>query len=146
MSLPLPLPLPVPVPVPRDIITELTIKQLQALQSALQGNQVLIIKFGAEWCGPCKRIAPAYQAFSQTCSANIICADIDVDDSIELYLSLKRAKMVSSIPVFLAFFGGVKRDMWYIPDDSVIGADPLAVDKFFQRCTAFTAANYTYFT
>lgn len=138
--------LPVTVPVPLPVITELNIKQLQALQTTLQGNQVLIIKFGAEWCGPCKRIAPAYQAFIQACPANIICADIDVDDSIELYLSLKRAKMVSSIPVFLAFFGGVKRDMWYIPDDSVIGADPLAVDKFFQRCTAFTAANYTYFT
>jgi hypothetical protein len=36
--------------------------------------------------------------------------------------------------VFFAFFGGVKRDMWFIPDHSIVGADPVAVAHFFNRC------------
>jgi thiol-disulfide isomerase/thioredoxin len=130
------------------IITELNVAQLQALQAALHPNAVLILKFGADWCGPCKAISPAYQAFIQHCPANILCADIDVDESLDLYMALKKVKMVSGIPVFLAFFGGVKRESWFIPDDSIIGANPVEVNDFFKRCLAKAGgeAAYTYFT
>jgi len=132
------------------IITELNVAQLQTLQAALPPNAVLILKFGAEWCGPCKAIAPAYQAFIKHCPANILCADIDVDESLDLYMALKKVKMVNGIPVFLAFFGGVKRESWFIPDDSIIGANPAAVNDFFKRCLAKAGAGgeaaYTYFT
>ena len=117
----------------KQVITELTVAQLQALQASLK-TQVLILKFSADWCGPCKKIAPAYQEFITQCPPNILCADIDVDDNLDLYMALKKQKMVVGIPVFLAFFGGVKRDMWFIPDDSVVGADSVEVAKFFNRC------------
>ena len=117
----------------KQIITELNVAQLQTLQAAL-GNKVLLLKFGADWCGPCKKIAPAYQEFIKMAPANILFGDIDVDDNLDLYMALKKQKMVSGIPVFLAFFGGVKRDLWFIPDDSVVGADSAAVAQFFNRC------------
>jgi len=120
-------------PQKKVLITELNIKQLQTLQGALKAG-VLIIKFGADWCGPCKLIAPAFHDFTSKCPANIICADIDVDENMDLYLALKKQKMVQGIPVFLAFFGDVKRDAWFIPDDSVIGADKTQVTDFFKRC------------
>ena len=66
------------------IITELSVAELQKLQKDM-GNKVLIIKFGAEWCGPCKRIAPTYHAFIKSQPENIIFADINVDDNIDLY-------------------------------------------------------------
>ncbi len=106
---------------------------LQRTQAQME-NQVLIIKFGADWCGPCKRISPAYYEFIRLSPANILFADIDVDDNINLYGALKKAKMVNSIPVFLAFYSDTKRDQWYIPDDSIIGADPTQVGLFFNRC------------
>ena len=136
----------------KQIITELNVAQLQGLQSSAK-NQVLILKFGAEWCGPCKKIAPAYQEFIRTCPNNIICADIDVDNNLDLYMALKKQKMVTGIPVFLAFFGGVKRDLWFIPDDSIIGADSQAVLNFFNRCvkkanelSPSASAGYTYYS
>ena len=65
-------------PQKKQIITELNVKQLQTLQAALK-SEVLIIKFGAEWCGPCKLIAPAFHDFIKRGPTNIICADINID-------------------------------------------------------------------
>ena len=131
----------------RQIITELSVEDLNKLQTATC-NKVLIIKFGAEWCGPCKKIAPIYKNFINMSSENIIFADIDVDENLDLYMALKKYKMIQGIPVFLAFDISTKRDKWYIPDDSVIGADENDVNQFFQRCQAkansFTP--YTYFS
>jgi thiol-disulfide isomerase/thioredoxin len=133
----------------KAVITELNVAQLRSIQAMLK-NQVMVIKFGAEWCGPCKTIAPAYQEFVLNCPINIVCADIDVDENLDLYASLKKQKMVKGIPVFLAFWGGVKRDAWYIPDDSVVGADPAAVNDFFLRCARkaqeLTTEGYSYYT
>ena len=99
------------------------------------GNKVLIIKFGAEWCGPCKRIAPVFHAFIKSQPENIIFADIDVDENIDIYMALKRNKMINAVPVFLAYYGdNKKREKWFIPDDSLIGADETQVKQFFQRC------------
>jgi thiol-disulfide isomerase/thioredoxin len=135
-------------PAKKQVITQLTVAQLQALQASMK-SQVLILKFGADWCGPCKKIAPAYQEFIAHCPANILCADIDVDENLDLYMALKKQKMVAGIPVFLAYFGGVKRDLWYIPDDSIVGADTVEVAKFFNRCLKKAeelAPAYTYFS
>jgi len=123
-----------------SIITELEIADLQNLQKTM-GQKVLIIKFGAEWCGPCKKIAPLFYQFVNNSPDNILFADIDVDDSMNLFMALKRYKMASGIPVFLAFFGDTKRvdDKWYIPDDSVIGADEKQVGEFFSRCATKAA-------
>ena len=117
----------------RQIITELNVESLISLQTSM-GNGILIIKFGADWCGPCKKIAPLYKEFINVSAENILFADIDVDENLDLYMALKKHKMVQSIPVFLAFYADTDRDKWYIPDDSVIGADEKAVNDFFQRC------------
>jgi thiol-disulfide isomerase/thioredoxin len=133
------------------IITELSVAELQKLQKDM-GNKVLIIKFGAEWCGPCKRIAPTYHAFIKSQPENIIFADINVDDNIDLYMALKRNKMITGIPVFFAYYGDTKkREKWFIPDDSLIGADEAQVATFFQRCKAKAANDsskegYSYFS
>jgi len=131
----------------RQIITELNVEKLIALQTSM-GNGLLIIKFGADWCGPCKKIAPTYKKFINVSTENILFADIDVDENLDLYMALKKHKMVQGIPVFLAFYGNTDRDKWYIPDDSVIGADEKAVNDFFQRCQkkATSFIPYTYYT
>ena len=137
-----------------QIISALDVVQLHRLQADMT-TQILIIKFGADWCGPCKKIAPAFQAFIQTAPANIIFADIDVDECLDLYMALKKNKMVSGIPAFFAYYGQSQRDKWFIPDDSIVGADEKQVAQFFERCRSkalelSTSSNglqgYTYFT
>lgn len=92
---------------------------------------LIIVKLGASWCGPCKQIAHIVEAFFASSPANVICADIDVDDSIDLYAFLKQKKMVNGIPVMLMYRKG---NVSFAPNDSVTGADPGALDAFFKRC------------
>lgn len=112
------------------IITEFENKEQFFL--ALKYNPgVIIIKFGAEWCGPCARIHDlVYKNFSQL-PEEALCADIDIDDNYELYAFLKSRRMLDGIPAILAYKKGNES---YIPDDIVIGADNYQVSEFFKRC------------
>ena len=102
----------------KSIITSLTPEELFTLQRSFN-NRVIVVKFGAEWCGPCKKIKPLWNEWISIVPSNIIIVDIDIDESIDLYVQLKAKKMVKGVPTILAFAGDVKRDQWYIPDDSV---------------------------
>lgn len=97
----------------------------------LQNNPGLVIlKLGATWCGPCKRIKPVLDGFFASSPDNVICCDIDVDECSDLYTYFKSKKMVNGIPAILLFKKG---NTSYIPDDSVTGADAVELDKFFRR-------------
>jgi thioredoxin 1 len=112
----------------------LTPIELQYLQRQLRYDQVMIIKFGADWCAPCKVIKPVCEEWKKTMPTNIGWVDIDIDESIELYASFKTKRMISGVPTLFAFRGDTKRDQWYIPDDSVSGGNCKAVTDFLNRC------------
>jgi thiol-disulfide isomerase/thioredoxin len=98
---------------------------------------LVIMKLGAEWCGPCKKIEHIVQAFFGSAPKNVLCADIDIDDSFDLYAYLKKQKMVNGIPTILLYKKG---NHTFIPDDSVSGSDPVELDAFFKRCGNHLAA------
>jgi len=97
---------------------------------------LILIKLGATWCGPCKRIKPVVDAFFASSPDNVLCCEIDVDESGDFYAFLKSKKMVNGIPVILCYQAG---NTGYIPDDAVTGADPNALDAFFKRTSARSA-------
>ena len=92
---------------------------------------LVVVKLGATWCGPCKKIAPIVEAFFASSPKNVICADIDVDESVDLYAFLKSKKMVNGIPVMLCYKKG---NVSFAPDDAVTGSEPAALNAFFMRC------------
>ena len=65
-------------------------------------------------------------------------SNINIDNDSELFIALKSKKMIKSIPTLLFYNNKVKRDSWYIPDDSVIGGDINQVYAFFDRCNMTT--------
>jgi len=117
----------------KEIYEELTLNTFKELQNNLN-NKILIIKFGATWCKPCKSIKTTSERWFGEMPNNVICVDIDIDECLDLYMALKTKKMVKGIPAILAYYGDIKRDQWYIPDDSVSGGDIENVNKFFERC------------
>jgi thiol-disulfide isomerase/thioredoxin len=114
----------------KEIISE--IANRDAFFTLLQHNPGLIIlKLSSSWCGPCKLIEKPVHAFFATSPPEVICGDIDVDQSFDFYSFLKSKKMVNGIPVLLCFKKG---NATYIPDDMVTGADPQQLHLFFTRC------------
>jgi len=92
---------------------------------------LIIVKLGAKWCGPCKRIAHIVDAFFASSPESVICADIDIDESFDLYSFLKKKQMVNGVPAILCYKRG---NTHFAPDDMVTGASPNDLDAFFKRC------------
>jgi len=106
--------------------------KLSDFQNIISKNEgVVIFKFGAEWCAPCKKIEPVYKNFAQTAPTNLNCFKVDVDESFELYAQMKRLKMVKGLPTILAYYKG---NLSYVADDSVVGSNLEELNKLFERC------------
>jgi len=116
------------------IITELSVKDLTDLQKTMD-RQLLIIKFSASWCKPCKTIKPTWDYWIQNNKqSNIIYCELDIDETMDLYMALKKFKMVNGVPTLLMFQSNLKRDHWFIPDDSFVGGDVDGFKLFLNRC------------
>jgi thiol-disulfide isomerase/thioredoxin len=114
----------------KTIITE--IHNRQAFMELLTNNPgIIVLKLGAEWCGPCKKIKEAVHGFFALSPPEVVCGDIDVDISFDFYSFLKSKKMVNGIPAMLCYKKG---NTSWIPDDSVVGSDSTELHKFFTRC------------
>jgi len=117
---------------PENVITQMTKSDFGL---SLQNNKgALIIKFGAEWCGPCKQIeAQVYELMSQM-PPEITCCVLDIDDedgAFELYAFLKSKRVVNGVPVIVCY---KKENFSWIPDDVIIGANVEAIHTLFQKC------------
>jgi thioredoxin-like negative regulator of GroEL len=114
--------------VSKEIITE--IESREAFTQLLEHNRgIVVVKFGATWCQPCKSIQPQIDNFFIQSPPAVTCCDLDIDTSFNIYSFLKYKKMVTSIPVILCFEAG---NTTFIPDDSVNGTQGL--QDFFARC------------
>ena len=92
---------------------------------------LVVIKLGATWCGPCKTIKHVVDAFFASSPANVICADIDVDESFDLYAYLKSKRVCNGIPAMLMYKRG---NVSFMPDLIHTGSDPAGLDNFFKQC------------
>ena len=119
-----------------EIITE---DVLRAKVSQLADDELIILKFTAGWCGPCKNIQNICLAFKQSKPKSIQYYEIDIDESIELYMKMKKMKMLNGIPALLAYTN-THKDYWYIPDKCHLGSDKSGVELFFNECLKHVVA------
>jgi thioredoxin 1 len=92
---------------------------------------MIIVKFGAEWCGPCKKIEGLVKERMLQMPSNFDCYIIDIDECFELYAFLKSKRMVNGIPALLAWKKG---NLTTIPDAVVASSKITEVESFFQQC------------
>ena len=119
-----------------EVIGSLDVAEFKAVVESLD-QRILIVKFGAPWCRPCRRIGPACATRFAQLPPNVLIADLDIEETLDLYSALSTKKMVRGVPAILCY-GGADRDThaWYAPDDSYSGEDMTDLHAFFDRCGA----------
>ena len=65
----------------------------------------VVVDFWAEWCGPCKMIAPVLEELAGELGDQVTIAKLNVDDNPEVAMRFN----VMSIPTLLVFQGGEVR-------------------------------------
>jgi thioredoxin 1 len=73
----------------------------------LDASVPVVVDFWAEWCGPCKMIAPALEDIATELGAKVKIAKLNIDENPELAAQFG----VRSIPTLMIFKGGEMADM-----------------------------------
>ena len=83
------------------------IKTEEEFDKLKESNKLLLVKFGASWCSPCKQIKSNLEKLSET-ENNIIIIDIDVDEAQESDWTW--ASEVENLPTFRFIRNGSQLD------------------------------------
>lgn len=82
-------------------------------QQVLQSDKPVIVDFWADWCGPCKMMAPAFEDLAREYQGRMVFAKLDVDEN----PGVASAYGIRGIPTLLVFSNGKVVDQ-------LIGARP----------------------
>ena len=105
---------------PSEKIVSLTQENFE--NEVLQSDKPVLVDFWAEWCGPCRMVAPVLDEIAEQ-KPDVTIAKLNVDEHQELAMQYG----VQSIPTFILFKGGEAADR-------ILGAMPKAAfEEFLSR-------------
>ena len=74
----------------------------EGFEQALASGQLMMVDFWADWCGPCKMLAPVIEGLCDDYEGKVIVGKINVDEEQELAIRYG----VMSIPTVIFFKDG----------------------------------------
>ena len=83
-------------------MAELNITALNFETEVLQSDKPVLLDFYANWCGPCKMLAPVLREIAEENADTLRVGKINVDEQMELAMRFQ----VSSIPMLVVFKDG----------------------------------------
>ena len=85
------------------------IKNLNAetFENEISGNVPVLVDFWAEWCAPCKALAPILDDVSDELAGKIVVTKVNLDENQDLAMKYS----IRSIPTLLLFKNGELLDM-----------------------------------
>ena len=76
-------------------------------RDVLQSAKPVLVDFWAEWCGPCKQIAPALDQIAEELAGQVIVAKVNIEES----PATPSRYGVRGIPTMMLFRGGQMASM-----------------------------------
>ncbi|RDY28037.1 thioredoxin [Romboutsia weinsteinii] len=70
------------------------------------GKGAVVVDFFATWCGPCKMLAPVYDALGESMEGKAKFLKVDIDQSLELAQKFE----VATVPTVIVFKDGKELD------------------------------------
>ena len=92
-------------------------------QSVIKSSQPVVVDFWAEWCGPCRRLAPTIDELATDYDGRVVVGKLNVDENPVIQ---SRFSMMG-IPTVLIFMGGE------IVEQIVGLADKTALKKLIDK-------------
>ena len=83
-------------------MAELNITSLNFENEVLRSDKPVLLDFYADWCGPCKMLAPVLHEIAEENAGTLKVGKINVDEQMELAMRFQ----VSSIPMLVVFKDG----------------------------------------
>ena len=79
----------------------------------LKGSMPVVCDFFANWCGPCKMLAPVLDAVAEELKDKAVFVKVNVDDNESLAVKYR----ISSIPCVKIFVGGEEKaqNLGFVP-------------------------------
>ncbi|MEM9221654.1 MAG: thioredoxin [Pseudomonadota bacterium] len=79
-----------------------TVTDASFTNDVIQSNEPVVVDFWAEWCGPCKMIAPSLEEIASEMGGQVKIAKLNVDENQETAMKYG----VRSIPTLIMFKNG----------------------------------------
>ena len=97
---------------------EVTVSDDNFIEEVIESEIPVLVDFWAEWCGPCKVIAPVLEEIAEDYAGKVKVAKVDIDNNADLTTKYN----IASIPTLLLIKDGeeVKRQRGAIPRETII--------------------------
>lgn len=110
-----------------DHVTEVSDSSFE--KDVLQSDRPVLVDFWAEWCGPCRALAPTLASVAEKYSATATVVKLNVDDNPQT----SGQYGIKSIPTLILFSGGKEEERF-------VGATSKdAISRMIDKCIAKAA-------